>query len=237
MHVLQLWRYPIKSMQGEQLSIARVGAYGIKGDRSWALVDNETGLTLTARRVPELLFGTGLLIDGQAVVRLPDGTETTDDAALSQWLQREVTLVSVSGQPATYEIAADFENESGSKWHQWQGPADTFHDSTRTRVSIIGEDTIGDWSVRRFRANIVVSGGSEDGLVGTQVTVGSDAVLDVVKQIDRCVMVTRPQPGGIERDLNVLRAVNATRGSMLGVAALVLQSGDIVVGDGLQHRT
>jgi uncharacterized protein YcbX len=50
MRVVELWRYPVKSMQGEQLDVADVGTAGIVGDRQWALVDSSTGLALTARR-------------------------------------------------------------------------------------------------------------------------------------------------------------------------------------------
>ena len=48
--VLELWRYPVKSMQGERLTETSIGVTGVIGDRGWALVDNETGLALTARR-------------------------------------------------------------------------------------------------------------------------------------------------------------------------------------------
>ena len=56
-------------------------------------------------------------------------------------------------------------------------------------------------------------------------------MLDVIKPIDRCVMTTRPQPGGIERDLDVLRTINAERQSWLGVGALVVEAGTLAVGD------
>ena len=56
MRVVSVWRYPVKSMQGEELESADVGELGIAGDRQWALVDTTTGLALTARRVPELLY-------------------------------------------------------------------------------------------------------------------------------------------------------------------------------------
>ncbi len=59
MHVVSLWRFPVKSMQGEELQTADIGELGITGDRQWALVDRSTGLALTARRVPELLFASG----------------------------------------------------------------------------------------------------------------------------------------------------------------------------------
>ena len=36
MNVLELWRYPVKSMQGEQLTVAAVTAHGVAGDRAFA---------------------------------------------------------------------------------------------------------------------------------------------------------------------------------------------------------
>jgi uncharacterized protein YcbX len=74
--------------------------------------------------------------------------------------------------------------------------------------------------------------GAEDALVGTAVRAGT-CTLDVVKQIDRCVMTTRPQPGGIARDLDVLRTINKDRATFLGAGALVTTRGTIHVGDEL----
>jgi uncharacterized protein YcbX len=244
MRIEQLWRYPVKSMQGEAVAATDIGPHGLIGDRSWALLDRATGLTLTARRVPELLFATGVLTDGAeggpAHVRLPDGTETDDDATLSRWLGRDVALVPASDAHAgTYEIAIDAEHEDTADWVTWTGPTGSFHDSSRTMVSIIGVDTLRDWPVRRFRPNILVSGGDEDDLVGGQVTADAPGapLLDVVKRIDRCVMVTRPQPGGIERDLGVLRIVKRERDTFLGVGAMVRRPGSVAVGDELTGVT
>ena len=93
MRVLELWRYPVKSLQGELLTEAHVGPLGIPRDRGWALFDRDTGLGLTARRAPELLFGAARVRpDGEVEVVLPDGTVTADDAVLSAWLGRPVTL-------------------------------------------------------------------------------------------------------------------------------------------------
>lgn len=240
MRVEQLWRYPVKSMQGEAVAGIDIGRHGLAADRSWALLDRATGLTLTARRVPDLLFATGVLTNeaegGRPHVRLPDGTETDDDATLSRWLGRDVVLVAASEDGAgTYEIAIDAEHEDTADWVTWTGPTGSFHDSKRAQVSIIGVDTLRDWPVRRFRPNIVVSGGAEDDLVGGQVTAGAPGtlLLDIAQRIGRCVMVTRPQPGGIERDLGVLRVVNRERDTFLGVGALVRRTGSVAVGDEL----
>lgn len=240
MRVVSLWRYPVKSMQGEELEAASIGDLGIVGDRQWALVDLGTGLALTARRVPDLLFASARLVGDPSApdvaIELPDGTVTTDDAALSSWLGRDVELRRAgAGIAGRYEIAADFEDEAGSQWFQWDGPDDTFHDSGRTRVSVLGTGSIGAWEPRRFRGNVLVetdAARAEEAWLDRRVVLGS-AVLDVVKPIDRCVMTTRPQPGGIDRNLDVLRTINADRETYLGVGTLVVTPGEVKVGDEL----
>jgi hypothetical protein len=92
--VAELWRFPVKSLQGEQLGSATVTAAGIVGDRAFAIFDVATGLGLTARRIPELLDASARVVDDGAPpeITLPDGSIARDDAALSDWLGRRVTL-------------------------------------------------------------------------------------------------------------------------------------------------
>jgi uncharacterized protein len=92
LRVAEVWRYPVKSLGGEVLDRAAVGEHGLPGDRQWAIFDVATGFGLTARRVPELLRATARCADDGVEVVLPDGTPTTDDAALSLWLGRPVAL-------------------------------------------------------------------------------------------------------------------------------------------------
>ena len=238
--VEELWRYPVKSMLGERLESTHVGPNGIVGDRAWSLVDVESGTNLTARRQPELLLASARLVGAYpaagVVITLPDGTETDDDDTLSAWLGRPVALRAASPDVnGTYETQAD-ENETGD-WFRWQGPSGSFHDSTRSMVSLVSTATIGDWDRRRFRINIILGGGGEDALVGAAVQVGG-ASLDVTKHIDRCVMTTRPQAAhngepALERDLSVLRTINTERNSVLGIGALVPGPGPVSVGDRL----
>ena len=42
MHIAELWRYPVKSMAGEELDSVEVTARGLTGDRAYALVDTAT---------------------------------------------------------------------------------------------------------------------------------------------------------------------------------------------------
>ncbi|MEX2628057.1 MAG: MOSC N-terminal beta barrel domain-containing protein, partial [Ilumatobacteraceae bacterium] len=62
MRVVELWRYPVKSLQGERIESCDVGEHGLVGDRAWGLVDQRSGYVLTARRVPELLMASARLV-------------------------------------------------------------------------------------------------------------------------------------------------------------------------------
>ncbi len=234
MRITDIWRFPVKSLQGERISEVHLGVDGIHGDRAWSLVNAETGLHLTARREPQLLYATASVIDDEVVVTLPDGKVATDDAALSNWLGYAVELRRAAADTSgTFETTLD-EAETGD-WVQWTGATGSFHDSTRSKVSLVSESTMGDWDRRRFRINIITDGADEIALVGGSATLGH-AVVSVTKQIDRCVMVSRPQPArsegpALERDLDVLRTINRERDTFLGVGALITTPGRIAVGD------
>jgi uncharacterized protein YcbX len=185
---------------------------------------------LTARRRPELLFASARIVDGRCVIALPDGTETDDDAVLSAWLGDDVELVAAAdGHTGTYEVPLDIETEAAESWVSWTGPTGAFHDSQRSRVSLVSESTLGEWDRRRFRTNLILTGSGEDALIGARLRIGS-VDLEVNKGIDRCVMVTRPQPG-LARDLDVLRTINRERGSNLAIGANPLADGSLSVGD------
>ena len=56
--VLSLWRYPVKSMAGEELEAVEVTARGLNGDRAYALVDTATkkvGSAKSVKKFGELL--------------------------------------------------------------------------------------------------------------------------------------------------------------------------------------
>src|SRR5258706_10820729 len=106
--VVTLWRYPIKSMLGEELNATEVTTWGLPGDRAYALVDQATTNVASAknpRKWPHLFdFRATFVVPPHpgmplpAVrITLPDGRVLTTDQSeinqlLSQVLQREVTL-------------------------------------------------------------------------------------------------------------------------------------------------
>jgi uncharacterized protein len=234
--VAELWRFPVKSLQGERLDSVFVSGDGLEGDRRFAIYDVATGFGLTARRVPELLFASArLLDDGSVEITLPCGSVARDDDALSRWLERRVELRSARTEVTLrYENVIDYERESTSEWTPFEGAQGAFHDSPRARVSLVSTATIGAWDRRRFRSNVLVEGEGEDALVGASILLG-EATLDVGTRIERCVMTTRQQPHGIERDLNVMRTIARERNARLAVGALVSRPGLVRVGDTAQR--
>jgi uncharacterized protein YcbX len=102
--IAEVWRYPVKSMGGESLSVAALGERGIAGDRGWALRDERAGEIRGAKKMPVLMRCRARYDaepDGArvpaATMTLPDGTRlhTGDadvNARLSALVGREVTL-------------------------------------------------------------------------------------------------------------------------------------------------
>jgi len=106
--VVSLWRYPVKSMMGEELNAAEVTERGLLGDRAYALVDRADGKVASAknpRKWPQLFDFRAALADpprpGEKVpavrITLPEGTVVTSEQRdvnqiLSRALNREVTL-------------------------------------------------------------------------------------------------------------------------------------------------
>jgi uncharacterized protein YcbX len=107
--VSQLWRFPVKSMQGESVDSFSIDRRGVIGDRAWALVDPSDGKVVSAknpRKWKQTLELSASFVDepgegAPVVITLPDGTSVRSDVAgddasgvLSTFLGREVRLTS-----------------------------------------------------------------------------------------------------------------------------------------------
>jgi uncharacterized protein YcbX len=117
--VQALWRFPVKSMLGEELDSAEVGAGGVLGDRIYAIRDRDTGKVASAKHPklwPDLLKCRAVCVEsprrGQEVpparLELADGTSVrTDDpeadSALSRFFRREVELSSAANRGYTID--------------------------------------------------------------------------------------------------------------------------------------
>lgn len=179
--VVSLWRYPVKSMMGEELNAAEVTQRGLTGDRAFALVDRETGKVASAKnpRKWERLF------DCRAAfvepprreeklppvrITLPDGTHVTSDSPevhkkLSALFGREVALESSAPQtPSLEEYWPDIDGLAHRETVTDEGmPAGTFFDfavvhllTTATLDRLRELYPQGRFEARRFRPNIMV---------------------------------------------------------------------------------
>ena len=54
--IKELWRYPVKSMVGEQINQGQVEKFGLLGDRGWAILDEDAGELTVVRKTPKLLL-------------------------------------------------------------------------------------------------------------------------------------------------------------------------------------
>lgn len=114
--VAQLFRYPVKSMGGEEVTSLRFDDPGIEGDRRWAVVDTASGKVASAKR--PRLWGSLLECaaasdaDGRGCITLPDGTSFATDAPeaadrLSAYVGRPVTLETSINFPTMEMFASD----------------------------------------------------------------------------------------------------------------------------------
>lgn len=256
--VASLWRYPVKSMMGEELGSTALSARGLLGDRSYALVDRSTGKIASAknpRKWPDMFKFSAALTESPndaAVppvrITTPDGVEIvsgTDevDRLLSAALKREVTLQSHAPEaPSLEQYWPDMEDQArGDKVTDEMMPPTSFFDcgvvhlvttGTLKRLSEFYPE--GSFELRRFRPNVLLDS-SEDGFaenswIGRTLAIGPDVRLLITQKTGRCVMTTLPQ-GSLPKDLGILRCAAQHNDGHVGVYASVVSGGTIRSGD------
>ena len=247
MSVLQIWRYPVKSLQGESLNSTEVTDV-IPGDRGWGIIDNQTGLLLSAKRVPRLLEGQARIIRDHCVLTIDRNECSSEDEKinekLSDWLERPVTLsrpntgeirnIEIEWDDGTAEILKDpdvFEFSTAPGW---------FFDSSSS-LNLIGSATLdflekrvgtGSGDVRRFRPNLLVKTEKpfeENDWVGKDLRIGTAEVF-VKKRTDRCIVITR-EIGEFSASRSTLRFLSEHHDREAGISMNPTQPGVICTGD------
>ena len=116
--ISSLWRFPVKSMGGEQLTEVEVTERGVLGDRAYALIDMDTGKVVSAKSVklfPNLFECSAAFVDTPhpggtmpaVQITLADGTSVRSDSddvdsVLSAYFKRNLTLAQVA--PNDYTV-------------------------------------------------------------------------------------------------------------------------------------
>jgi uncharacterized protein YcbX len=213
----------------------------VSGDRSYGVLDVESGTILSAKREGRLFEAAAYFETGVLGVRLPDGREFRQGSllneALSRWLDRPVTLVPAStyGTP-TFQAAEDFEDDESASVF-WEGESGSFVDESALHLLTTG-DLVGlaeerldlQWDVRRFRPNVVVDSTVGIEVIPERIALG-DVEIELSKACSRCVMTTRAQPGNLERQLDILRHVSRAHDGDVGVRAWISRAGVVRVDD------
>jgi uncharacterized protein len=251
-----LWRYPVKSMRGEELAEAFVGFSGVYGDRLFAFKSSacpEGFPYLTGREQREMLLY-------RPRFRHPDKAGKPPNQAEAEALAPG--LNPVFADPA--DLAVEVETPSGEVLRV-DDPAlvrmlvqrmSDDHTLTLLRseraltdcrpVSLFSIQTVrqlGDevgtaLDKRRFRANIYLDLGSaagffEDGFVGQTLRLGPKVVIAVLERDPRCKMITI-DPDTAEPSGAILRQVSRAHDGMAGVYGAVLVEGTVRQGDDIE---
>jgi MOSC domain-containing protein len=239
--VRTLWRYPVKSMLGEELEFSEVMERGFIGDRAYALVDAADGKIASAKnpRKWAKLFDcrAEFLPDPRGVrITLPDGaTVTADDpdaaAILSSILGRKIALEITAADASVLE---ELWLEGGPDGRSVTdeaiaigSPRGTFFDyavihvvTTATLERLAELYPQGRFDPRRFRPNVVVasaegaSGFVENAWIGKTLALGDSVRLSVTDPCPRCVMTTLAQED-LPADAGILRTA-ARHNSVVG---------------------
>jgi MOSC domain-containing protein len=228
-HIEAIFRYPVKSMRGEQLETSQLGWHGLDGDRRFGLrrLNDHGGFPyLTASKLPDLVLFTPHSQNGSAQdipthVRTPDGNDLPIFAP---------------------ELAAEIERRHGAPVEMMQFKNGIFDDAC---ISVIASDTIHEigrlagrsLDIRRFRPNIVVrlhepGAFKEDSWLGGALSFGDSReapAISVTMRDVRCSMVNL-DPDSADPAPEVLKTIVRLNDNNAGVYATVTRTGRLTVG-------
>ncbi|MEW6738002.1 MAG: MOSC domain-containing protein [Acidobacteriota bacterium] len=254
--VESLWRYPVKSMSGEEMTEAFMGFSGFYGDRCYAfkssaapkgcpyLIASAQQQMLRYRpqfRYPERAAKPPNLAEAMSISPGITPANGDPDDLILDIITPSGAIVTVD-DPALVQMLGEGINE---KHHLTLVRSDRALTDCRP-VSLISIQTIQQLEIeigipidkRRFRANIyfnLVSDGGfgEDKLVNRKLRIGSKAVIAILERDPRCKMISLDPDTG-EHNPEVLRKVAKAHDTYTGVYCAVLVEGILTKGDSIE---
>ena len=235
-HVAELWRYPVKSMEGERVEALEVLPDGIAHDRRHAFLSSgaPTGKPpLTGRERAALLRYSAYVSANGTEIRTPESqTFHVNDPALPAWLERHLP----QGNRITLE-----HDVAAAPYTDVQPIAIVSTEALAALNRTLGREV----DPRRFRANLVLTfthsaskaltqadpdAFPEDTFAGQTIQLGTTCRLRLLERIPRCRVVTL-DPGTGESDPALMKHLDRRHGGRLGIYAAVLAPGPIRIGD------
>jgi len=214
--VVEIWRYPVKSMAGERLDSCTITGLGLDGDRDWAFIEStepRVGKFFNIKQHSGLMRYQARLVGGKLEVTAPDGTRSDVDGALNTLLGESSRVVNVRNQAGV-----------------------NFDDAP---VLIVNLASVEAFSLeagmpvdhRRFRANLYVDGlEPEEELrwLGRRIKAG-EAELEVIERCVRCVVVNH-DPETTETAPRLLELLVERHDKCMGMYCKVTRPGRVAVG-------
>jgi uncharacterized protein len=246
-----LWRYPVKSMRGEELDEAFASYSGIYGDRVFAFKSsaNHKGFPyFTAREQRKLLqYRPRFRYPDKAArpINLIEAESKNANPLLADLADLVVDVETPNGQKLSIDepvlidmLRADIDPKHQLTLIQSQRamtdcrPVSIF---SLQSVHQLAEETSTPLDKRRFRANIYVDltsaeGFAENELVGRSVRIGPKVVITILERDSRCVIITLDPDTG-EQTPAILKKVAQAHDGMAGVYGAVVVEGMLYKGD------
>jgi len=252
--VESLWRYPVKSMRGEELDEAFAGFSGIYGDRLFAFKSSASPKGFpyfTAREQTKLL-------QYRPRFRYPDKAARPINLSEAESMGANP----VSANPS--ELVVDVKTPDGrtlaiddpALTTMVRADIDEKHQLTLMRseramtdcrpfsmfslqsARQLAEETATQMDKRRFRANVYVDltsaqGFAENDFVGRSLRIGPKAVVTILERDPRCMMITLDPDTG-EKTPAILKKVAQAHDGMAGVYGAVIVEGMLHKGDSVE---
>jgi uncharacterized protein len=232
-----IFRYPVKSMAGEQLDAASLGWHGLEGDRRFAFrrtADQGGFPWLTAGRLPELILFRPFRQDHSSDNQTPTHVRTP-----------EGRILELRGE----ELRAEISRRHGAEVQLMQlnqGIFDAASVSLITSATVlqIGKESCRNLDIRRFRPNLFIEtyGNEpfeEDHWVGKVMVFGENAeggAVSVTLQDERCAMINF-DPETAQADPTILKSVVRLNQNNAGVYGAVIGTGNLSIGQKIYLRS
>ncbi|PHS30359.1 MAG: MOSC domain-containing protein [Sulfurovum sp.] len=261
--VTKLIRYPIKSMQGEEINTSIITKKGLLGDRAYALIDTKTNKIVSAKNPKKWsnifkynskfitepsqknMTDVQIIFPNNSII---SSSEKNIDALLSSSFNRNVKLTStVPREVQLEEYYADIQEmeqpnavEDATMVNGTFFDLGTIHLLTSSTIAKLKElYPEGDFNINRFRPNIFIDLDVttiefiENDWVGKEIAIGNEVILKVKQPCPRCVMTTLEQKN-IVKDTNILKTAIKNNNGNIGVYADVVRTGTINNNDIIQ---
>jgi uncharacterized protein YcbX len=249
--VESLWRYPVKSMRGQELDEMFAGYAGVYGDRLFAFKSSASpkGFPyLTGRQQNQMLrYRPRFRHPDKAArpVNLAEAESTGANPISANPIELMIDVETPNGKTVAIDDPALIEMlRAGidSKHELMLLRSDRAMTDCRPLSLLavqsarkLGEETGISVDKRRFRANVYLDltssdGFAEDEFVGRSLRIGSKVVISVLERDPRCMMITLDPDSG-EKEPALLKKVAQAHNGMAGVYAAVLVEGTLRKGD------